>query len=130
MTGIAPLPVSGLYAAALTLLFVVLSARVILYRRGHGISLGDAGDPVLVQRMRAQGNWAEYAPLGLVLLIIAELQGHPTPLLHAVGALLLIGRLMHGINFSFGIRSVVLRTGGMALTLTALILGAVLVLPV
>ena len=58
------LAITGSYAAALTLLFVVLSARVIVHRRGKKVSLGDGGDPVLVQKIRAQGNFAEYAPLG------------------------------------------------------------------
>ena len=67
--------VTGLYAAPLAGLVIVLSARVIIYRRGKAISLGDGGDAVLLARMRAQGNFAEYAPFGLILMLIAEIQG-------------------------------------------------------
>ena len=35
--------VTGLYAAPLAGLVIVLSARVIIYRRGKAISLGDGG---------------------------------------------------------------------------------------
>ena len=40
-----------------------------------------------------------------------------------------MGRLAHGLNFSFGLRKMVLRVGGMVLTLAALLLGALLALP-
>ena len=38
-------------------------------------------------------------------------------------------RIMHGVNFSFGLRKMILRVGGMVLTLTSLIIGAILALP-
>jgi hypothetical protein len=123
------LPITGCYAAALTALYLLLTARVIIYRRTRNVSLGDANDPVLAARIRAHGNLAEYAPLGLILILIAEMQGTPAIWLHVAGGLLLTGRLMHGINFSFGIRNPLLRTGGMVLTLVALGIGAALVLP-
>lgn len=122
--------ITGLYAAALAVLFLVLSARVIVYRRGNSISLGDAGDAVLLARIRAQGNFVEYAPFGVLLLLIAEVQGTAPIWLHLCGGLMLIGRVLHGVNFSFGIRNMMLRLGGMVLTLIALGLGAALCLPI
>ena len=121
--------ITGLYAAPLAVLFVVLSARVIMFRRANKVSLGDGGDEVLLARVRAQGNFAEYAPFGLLLILIAELQGTSGLWLHLCGGLLLIGRILHGVNFSFGLRKPVLRVGGMVLTLTSLIIGAILALP-
>jgi uncharacterized protein len=121
--------ITGLYAAPLAVLFIVLSARVISYRRGNAISLGDGGDAVMLARVRAQGNFAEYAPFGVLLMLIAEAQGTAPVWLHLCGGVLLTGRLLHGINFSFGIRNMALRVGGMVLTLTALGLAAMLCLP-
>jgi uncharacterized protein len=83
----------------------------------------------MTARVRAQGNFAEYAPLGLILLAIAELQGTGAIWLHLCGILLLAGRMLHGVNFSFGLRQPALRIGGMVLTLLALGLGALLCLP-
>jgi uncharacterized protein len=123
------LAITGPYAAALTVLFLVLSARVIAYRRGKRISLGNANDPVLEARVRAQGNFAEYAPLGLILMAIAELQGTGPIWVHLCGVTLLAGRVLHGVNFSFGLRNLALRTAGIILTLFALGLGALLCLP-
>jgi uncharacterized protein len=124
------LAVTGIYAFGLTVLYLLLAVRVIIYRRGNKVSLGTGNDPVLEARIRAHGNFAEYAPLGLILMLIAEMQGTPSIWLHLVGALLLAGRLMHGVNFSFAIRKMPLRFGGMILTIFALAIGAVLVLPI
>jgi uncharacterized protein len=124
------LDVTGVYAAALTVLYLFLTARVIIFRRVNRVSLGDGNDEELLRRMRAHGNFAEYVPLGLLLMGIAEVQGSQTWLLHVVGLMLLAGRLMHGLNFTFALKSMPLRTVGMMLTLTALGLGAVLALPI
>lgn len=113
------------YAAALTLLFIVLSARVIGYRKSRRVSLGDGGDPGLLARMRAQGNCAEYAPLGLLLMLIAELQGAPALGLHLAGISLLIGRMAHAAALS-GPMNFPMRTAGMALTFVSLGLSAIL----
>lgn len=124
------LAITGIYAAALTALYLLLSARVILVRRAERINLGDGGNPDMLRRMRAHGNFAEYVPLGLILLLIAEQQDTAALWLHVTGGMLLVGRVAHGVNFTFGLKSMPLRTGGMLLTFFALILGAILVLPV
>ncbi len=124
------LAITGGYAAALTVLFLFLSARVILFRRANQIDLGDGKDDQMLRRMRAHGNFAEYAPWGLLLMGIAELNGRPGWLLHVMGLLLIVGRIVHGLNFTFALRSMPMRAGGMILTLVALGLGAALALPV
>ncbi len=85
---------TALYALPLVLLFMALSAYVIVYRRGNRVPLGDAGQPELLVRTRAQGNCAEYMPLGLLLLLLAEQSG-PGVLFHLAGVALLIGRFAH-----------------------------------
>lgn len=116
--------VTPLYAGPLTLLYIWLSLRVALYRGRSGIGLGDGGDRRLLRMVRAQGNCAEYAPLGLVLLVMAEVQQASPFALHAAGLSLLAGRVMHAAALS-GMRPAnVLRVGGMVLTITALTLGA------
>ena len=114
------LPVTTLYASLLTLLFLILSARVILYRRAHMRDLGDEGDRKLLKRIRAQGNCAEYAPIGILLLLLAEAQGAPAIALHIMGLMLLLGRIMHAVALSVKRQIMVMRVGGMALTLTML----------
>jgi len=92
--------VTPVYAGLLVLWFLVLAWRVIR-RRGHGISLGDGGDPAMLRVIRGHANFAEYVPLALLLMAILELCNLSAYVLHALGAMLLIGRLLHGYAFSF-----------------------------
>ncbi len=114
------LTASPIYAGLLGLLFLFLSVQVIRYRRRHQVSLGDKGDSHLEQLIRAQGNCAEYATVGLILLAVTELQGATAPLVHGLGAMLVAGRLSHGIAFSSTPMIMPLRVFGMALTLAML----------
>jgi uncharacterized protein len=119
--------VTPLYAALLTLWFVVLSIRVIRYR-GRGISLGDGGDPAMVRLVRGHANFAEYVPLALLLMAMLELTHTSVYLLHLLGLTLFLGRLLHGYALSFTRRFVFGRVAGAALTLLVLIAEAVLCL--
>src|SRR5881628_186065 len=91
--------VTPLYAGLLALFFFVLSMRVVQVR--GRVSLGDGGDPEVLRRMRGQANFAEYVPLILVLMAIMELRHVGSFWLHAIGAALLVGRLLHGVALSF-----------------------------
>ena len=117
MTGVG---ISAGYGALVALLYLALSLRVIAYRRGNRISLGDAGDPVLIGRVRAHGNLAEYAPLALVLLLMAAIGGASPAVLHAGGGMLLLGRLFHAAALSLPPTGLPLRTIGMVLTFLAI----------
>lgn len=94
--------VTPLYAGLLAIWFFALSYRVVL-QRGHGIGLGDGGDPELLRRIRGHGNFAEYVPLILLMMALLELSKHSTLLLHALGVTLLLARVLHGLALSFGL---------------------------
>jgi uncharacterized membrane protein YecN with MAPEG domain len=119
-------PITAFYAGLLAMLFLYLSALVIANRRNKKISLGDGGDRHFLQFIRAHGNFSEYVPLVLVMLLIAEINGTNDVMLHLIGLTLLFGRLIH----SFGLRR---HTGeswqrvvGMLLTFASMIIAAVL----
>ncbi|MEQ6203560.1 MAPEG family protein [Sulfitobacter sp. HNIBRBA2951] len=116
------LTVTPLYAGLLTLLYLVLTVRVVRYRRGNQISLGDQGDSQMAKRVRVHGNWAEYAPLVMILLLITELQGAPALVLHLIGAAFLIGRICHAVGVSQTPQIMPLRVVGMVLTISVMIL--------
>lgn len=118
------MPVTALYAGLLTPLFLFLSARVIVARRGARTALGDGGDPALLRRVRVQANFAEYVPLALVLLGLAESLRTPVLVLHALGLALLAGRLVHAFGVSRAPERFTFRVTGTALTLTVLSLAA------
>ncbi len=116
--------ITSLFAGVLVLVFLVLSARVIVARQSARIALGDGGQEPLQRRLRAHSNFAEYVPLGLLLMAFAEMQGHAPWLIAVIGALLLAGRLVHAVAISRSPEPIPLRVAGMALTLGALGLGA------
>ena len=71
--------------------------------------------------VRGHGNFIEYAPLFFILLYLAEEAGTHNHILHSLAIMFMIGRLMHGILFSFMLRkSIILRGGGIFLTMLAL----------
>ena len=117
--------VTPLYAAVLALLFVALTIRVVRMRGTARVALGDGGNQRLQRCQRAHGNFAEYVPLALVLMTLAELQGTGTWLLHLIGAMLTAGRLIHAANISRAGETIPLRVAGMVLTLSAILAAAV-----
>lgn len=116
--------VTPVYAGLISLVFVFLSFRVIGLRRKARIGLGDGGNRSLMRRQRVHGNFAEYAPLVIVLMALAELQGQSTWTIHLIGICLVAGRLLHAYGVSQEPELAKLRVAGMALTFTALISGA------
>ncbi|NJM12538.1 MAG: glutathione metabolism protein [Synechococcaceae cyanobacterium SM1_2_3] len=110
-----------LYAALLALLFVALSIRIIRLRRSLRIALGDAGNEALLRAISVHANFAEYAPLCLILLYLVEGQGAHPALLHGLGVILLTGRLSHAFGVSQPNENFRFRVFGMALTFTTII---------
>jgi len=119
------LPITSFYVGLLALIFLALSYRVIFFRRANKVSLGDADSKDLRQRVRGQANFAEYAPIGLIILACVELQGAPALPVHVLGLMLLVGRLLHAIAFWVHPMIFPFHVWGMILTTAMLALGAV-----
>ena len=116
--------ITPVYAAIATLFYVFLSFRAIGGRRTAKVGLGDGGNRVLQRRLRAHGNFAEYCPLAILLMALAELQSTPAWSVHLIGVALIVGRLVHAYGVSQEPEPARLRTIGMILTFIALISGA------
>ena len=82
-------------AGLMGFLLLMLGVRIVLYRRRAGISLGTGGDAGMETRVRAHGNAAEWIPIGLILLFLAEQTQGADWLVGAAAALLVVGRLLH-----------------------------------
>ena len=93
------LPITSLTALALGLWLIVLTVRVVLIRRRDKVVIGDNGDRVLAKAIRAQGNLTEQAPMALIVMGLAEVQG--APMLWLPALLLVLGRLLHGLYFGW-----------------------------
>ncbi|MFP4043510.1 MAG: MAPEG family protein [Rhodosalinus sp.] len=122
------LAITPIYAGLLGLLFVALSLWVVVRRVRAGAASGDAGDPALSDAIRAHANFAEYVPLGLILMALAEAQGMPAVALHLYGGALLLARTMHAAGMARRPNVPPLRGGGWLLTVVALLAGALGVL--
>lgn len=116
--------VTMLAAGVLGLLVVVLGLRVSAARRKFGISLGDGGNPVLQERIRAHGNAVETIPLALILLLLAEQTNGAIWLVIGLAVLLVVSRILHPIGIALpapnaprviGIIGTWTVTGGLAL---------------
>jgi uncharacterized protein len=83
------------YALPLIAIWFALWMGVTSSRPGFNASIGDAGSPELLLKIRRHGNFIEWVPFVLVLMVLAEAQGAGPLWLHAAGALLLLGRVAH-----------------------------------
>ena len=86
--------VTSVIASVLTIIFVRLSFAVIGLRRKNKVGLGSGGHEDLERAIRAQGNFAEYVPFGIILIACLELNGAPWWLVIIPGITLIIGRLI------------------------------------
>ncbi|PNG25248.1 MAPEG family protein [Methylocella silvestris] len=115
-------PVTSFYAGLLALLFIYLSYRVIARRYAARVSIGAGGDPALERAARVQANCAEYAPMALLLMLLAETSHLPFWAMHLAGLTLLIGRSLHAYGVSQQKENFRFRSAGM--TMTFLVLAA------
>jgi len=114
-----PVQAAALWSGLLLLLMLVLSVRVVMNRRKHKVLLGDGGGSQITLAGRVFGNAAEYVPVGVGALALLAMLGMPAMAVHAVGAGLLAGRLIHAVSLSDK-KPTAGRVLGMALTYTAL----------
>lgn len=116
--------ITGIYAALAAFLIVALARNVIGLRRRHKVALGDGGNQDLLAAIRAHANAIEYLPIGLLLLLLLELSQSPVWLIHLLGSVFIIGRLIHANGVSKA--NISQRIIGMQLTIWLLIIMAVL----
>ena len=112
--------ITAIYAGILGLIFLVLTVSVVLRRGAVRATIGTGGDILLERRIRAHGNFIEFVPLVLILMILLELQNVSLWIVHLVGVCLVIGRVIHAANISRENEVLAGRIVGMALTMTAL----------
>ena len=116
-----PITVTPLYAAIVALIFVALSIRTLSLRRRLGVAIGDGEQAVLMRAVRVHANFAEYVPIALLLVFLLELGTDSKAWVHALCAMLLVGRLSHAYGVSQIEENYRYRVFGMALTFTVII---------
>ncbi|SER02526.1 hypothetical protein SAMN03080615_03657 [Amphritea atlantica] len=94
------LPITSLLAGIFTLLMVPLSLQISISRAkiggfSGGLTFGDGGDETLRRKIRAHGNFIEYAPMALIALGLVEYDGGEKTLVLGLASAFLISRLLH-----------------------------------
>jgi uncharacterized membrane protein YecN with MAPEG domain len=139
------LPISTVFLLLCVVFQMVFFFTIMRFRRKNKIALGDQNNITLKQRMRAQANFLEWAPLFILLVAFYEMQPNyiwSYPLLLISGVMFFIGRFLHAYSLitkeqydeaEILISSANYRVRGMQLTLfsviflsTGLLLGLIL----
>lgn len=114
--------VLALYAGLNILLNLILAYRVSANRVRAKVMSGTGDDPALYNANRAHVTNVEYTPIGLIGLAVLHLLAASVWMLHIVGVLLTLGRLLHAIGVSRTSESSPPRLVGTLLTWIALLI--------
>lgn len=103
------LPITATIAACLALIMFPLTLQVSMRRAAlgkamgklNGVAFGDGDDDVLRRRIRAFGNFTEYAPMCLLMLALTENAGASPTFIWTIGGLLLFGRALHALGMLY-----------------------------
>lgn len=120
--------ITAIYAAIFGLAMTVLSATVAAGRGRYKVGYGDGDNERLRRLIRIHGNFAEYVPLALVLLLILELSGGSATLLHGLGIALIVARMLHVIGLVGEKDVTIARAGGTGLTNAVIAVAALSIL--
>src|SRR5258708_29468878 len=93
-----PPSITGLYLAALALLYVMLAMQVVRLRRKNRAAFNDGGSSELRGAIRAHAHFAEYVPITALMVAILEMSGLPPMRVHLLMATLLVSRLLHPLG--------------------------------
>jgi len=94
------IPVTTIYVVIFSCMLVVLAYRTAMLRRKNKIGVGDGNKPVLQRAIGAHGNAAEHLPIALILMLTLEINGTSSLILHSLGIVLLLSRVIHLFGLS------------------------------
>ena len=116
-----PLQIAAIYIAANILILIWLSFRVVAWRRKTFGAANDAVPDGLARAIRVHGNASEYIPAAMLGLLVIALLAPTGPgwVVHVIGLVFTVGRVMHAIGYSRTI--LILRQLGIVLTWGALL---------
>jgi uncharacterized membrane protein YecN with MAPEG domain len=120
--------VTALYAAIIGLLAAILTVNVIRNRVALKIDSGDGGNAKMAMAIRAHANFAQHAPLALLLIGLAEAIGTGKTVIHVLGAALVLARLLSAWGLSSAEGQSFGRQAGAGLTVLVLAAASALIL--
>ena len=87
-----------LYVGLFIILFILLKVNVGRVRSAEKIIFGDGANERLQRAQRVQGNAVEDVPVTLIGIVGLGVLSAPVLLIHGLGALFLIGRILHAVG--------------------------------
>ena len=92
------LPVTAFVTAVCAMMLLITAIDTVRQRLRVGAAFGDNADQKLISANRSHGNLAEHAPIVILLLAGLELSRAHHMALMIIGALFLVGRVVHIIG--------------------------------
>jgi len=123
-----PPTITATYAALIAFFFVAMSFYVIITRAKTDVLVGDGGNINMLVAMRRHGNMAEYVPLALIMMGLAEALGLGSLWLHICGVALIGGRLLHPLGVTAEKSSLAPRVVGVLATMATILIPAIFIL--
>ncbi|HLJ65363.1 MAG TPA: MAPEG family protein [Stellaceae bacterium] len=117
--------ITALYAGILAIIGLVLAMSISRMRGSTKTGIGSGGNPALERMIRAHGNFTEYVPLILVLMLLMEAGGASHLWLHIMGIVFVIARLAHAYGLSMNSGTSPARLVGASLTYLVLLSGII-----
>ena len=115
--------ITSLYAGILGLLFFFISIETIKARRSKQISLGAGSNNEIQHLVSAHSNFSSYAGFFLLALALSEYSRQfPMLLLHVLGLVFVVGRILHFLSMRTEVMDFKKRVAGMMMTLFPLVL--------
>lgn len=125
MLGGAGIVVAALYIGLSALMLLALSLYVGRLRgKENNFALGSLGDARLAGAVRAHGNFIEYAPIVLLMILVLALLKASVIVLHLLGIVFIVARVIHAAAMVQETQPNTLRMIGIGLTALVLLVGA------
>ena len=115
---------TGLFAAVLMILQVVLMGLVITRRGKTNVLIGTGGLDAVEKSVRAHGNLIENAPTFLIGLALIEMIGGASLWVLVLGSAFLVARIMHAVGISMSLGFTLWRFVGTAGTMIPTLVAA------
>jgi uncharacterized membrane protein YecN with MAPEG domain len=119
---------TAIYAALLGLVLLALTWNVMRLRRVRAVGIGHGEHEDLHRAIRAHGNFVEYVPMALILILSVELLAYRAWVVHALGMALVVGRIVHAYGLARSSGASTGRAVGIGITWLVIFVASVMTL--
>ena len=116
----------AIYAGLNSVVLIWLAVQTGRIRGQEKVFMGDGGNARMIRAMRGHANAIEFIPITLICMALAALLGSSPLILHVIGIMLTVGRVLHALHFTAGDAPMWQRMGGTGLSFLAMAGAAVM----